>query len=94
MTNTITVTWNGDEGRMTLDLDVFFPCPAAEIIHFDKSCLRSDSWSNDRQQILMDLREYLVERISLLEKEPKPKELRQLMNNQRTIERLLSEINH
>ena len=92
MTNTITVTWNGGDGKMTLDLDVFFPCPAAEIIHFDKSCLMSDSWSNDRHQILMDLRDYLVERISLPGQ--KPKELRQLMNNQRTIERLLSEINY
>lgn len=86
MTSTITVTWNGGEGKITLNLDAFFPCAASEIIHFDDSCLKRKDWCNDRQQILSDLRNYLDGRIK---KTQDKKLISQLTRNLKTIERLL-----
>lgn len=86
MTSTITIIWNGGDGKITLNLDNFFPCSADEIIHFDNVFLKRKIWCGDRQQILSHLRDYLLVR-TMATKEKK--ELSQLNRNLKTIGRLL-----
>ena len=86
LSDTLTISLDDGKGKMYLYLPEFFPCNVTTIRNLDKKCIRSDTWNNDRNQILCDLASYLSGRIN----ETEDKKARaKLQKNYETVLKLL-----
>lgn len=90
MNDTLRISLNGGNGRMTIYLPEYFPCSIKKIQFLDKKCIRSDPWNNDRDSILKIIQLYLKKRIEENAQEDVHK-IKRLIKNLETINEMMEE---
>ena len=91
MNDSLRISLNGGNGRMTIYLPEYFPCAIKKIQFLDKKCIRSDPWNNDRDSILNTIALYLKGRIQENAPEDSATKIKRLTKNLETINEMMEE---